>query len=732
MRLTLRTMLAYLDDILDPADAQDLGHKIEESEFASTLVGRIRDVSRRLRLGAPKLTGRGLGLDPNTVAEYLDNTLSVTRVPEFEKICLESDMHLAEVACSHQILALVLGEPAEVNPASRRRMYTLLPHAQAETFAIAPARDQVEPRYPQRPKAHVPDYLREESSRFSGWMKFVAAILLLAGLSLAVWMAVRPFNRQGTTPIAQRPGEQEGTSPDGTGAQPKSAAGSGSARANAPAADDRDPSGGEAAPAPESAGEARDVSMPAEETGASENRRVEGSIPPAAPQAGDRGDVTGGAPAADQAPPGEATPAAAKSNPASSGEEAIPSPFDGDLPIDAAVPAGEVGPPATAEHATARQPVGRYLSADEVLLTYENDEVGWKRLSGQSALAVGDHLLSLPTFRSTVALSGGVTLQLVGETEIRFEGLDVAGLPEVNIAHGRLVLMSAGRPGAQLRIAVGQLHGTITLVEAASVLGIEVRPTRAEGTDPEKEPPILNVDFFAASGQVLWVDAAQGDPITLTGPQRWSWPAAADEEAGKIDEPWILGEEKIEPIDKRASNYFRENLTNDRPARIQFKELAEDRRVELRSLGVRCLAAIGDFDAVVRSLGDPEKRSGWEEHVDALRRGLAKGPDSAAQVKSSLDRLRPAHSAQLYRMLWGFNDSQLKSGAAVQLVNYLDDNDNLDVRIVAFCTLEKLAGKGLNYRPSDNAKARQASLQKWRKWAQTYEPADQAAPSLQE
>jgi hypothetical protein len=125
MRLTLRTLLAYLDDLLEPAQAKELGAKIQESEVAAELIMKIRDVIRKRRLTAPIVSGPGCDMDANFVAEYLDNTLPTEGVADLEKICLESDTHLAEVAACHQILTLVLGEPVDIGSHSRERMYAL-------------------------------------------------------------------------------------------------------------------------------------------------------------------------------------------------------------------------------------------------------------------------------------------------------------------------------------------------------------------------------------------------------------------------------------------------------------------------------------------------------------------------------------------------------------------------------------------------------------------------------
>ena len=144
MRLTLRTLLAYLDGIL-PAEARaDLAKQVDGNATAEGLIKRIRRAVARPEIPAPKIDGRGLADDANSVAEFLDNSLPADRLAAFEKICLESDLHLAEVAACHQLLAEIARDDAAVKPldaASHDRLLQLF-HHRAAVEAAAAERDE--------------------------------------------------------------------------------------------------------------------------------------------------------------------------------------------------------------------------------------------------------------------------------------------------------------------------------------------------------------------------------------------------------------------------------------------------------------------------------------------------------------------------------------------------------------------------------------------------------------
>src|SRR3954466_8517949 len=89
VRLTLRTLLAYLDDQLEPAEIKRIGQKVAESDAAQELIARIKQATRR-RLTTRTDGGAGERFDANIVAAYLDSELSTEQVAELEKLCLES------------------------------------------------------------------------------------------------------------------------------------------------------------------------------------------------------------------------------------------------------------------------------------------------------------------------------------------------------------------------------------------------------------------------------------------------------------------------------------------------------------------------------------------------------------------------------------------------------------------------------------------------------------------
>lgn len=129
MRLTLRTLLAYLDDRLAPTNAREIGQKIANSPFATELAERIKEVKRRRRLATADQAKPQI--DANLIAEYLDDQLTPELVGKVEQQILSSDALLAEVASAHEVLGL-LRDPVPLDARLRDRLYAMDPNGPAE------------------------------------------------------------------------------------------------------------------------------------------------------------------------------------------------------------------------------------------------------------------------------------------------------------------------------------------------------------------------------------------------------------------------------------------------------------------------------------------------------------------------------------------------------------------------------------------------------------------------
>ena len=202
MRLTLRTLLAWLDDTLEPGQVREIGKQVAESPFAQELSDRIHRVTRQRRLSIPSGSGPD-GTDPNVVASYLDNDLDPDSVAEFEKKCLTSDVNLAEVASVHQILSL-LGQKVQVPPEARTRMYQLVKGR--ETVAPPKGSPKRLPPAPEPVTKPIQPWIAPEPPKRPWLERFgpAAACILLIGLaSFSAWKSLSdsPTDQPSNAPI---------------------------------------------------------------------------------------------------------------------------------------------------------------------------------------------------------------------------------------------------------------------------------------------------------------------------------------------------------------------------------------------------------------------------------------------------------------------------------------------------------------------------------------------------
>ena len=690
------------------------------------MVHRLRDVMRRLRLGAPSLTDRGPGLDPNTVAEYLDNTLPSERVTDFEKVCLDSDIHLAEVGSCHQILTLVLGEPAEVEPASRQRMYDVQdmrggtkppPTPAVPPTSSAPATgpslnldlnlgdgDPADRKLHLRPT--VPEYLREPRRR-RAWVA-IAAILAAACVIVVILKAAGQFE-PGTAGgnFLERVGFVTAATNDIELAKKDNQEDN---------ADSKKEAEEKGTPAPADAAKDNGKKTPDEPGVQPIAQSPTGDVPTPKP-------IVGPAPVAD---PGKKAPIAPETPKTDAGNISEPKVVTPDKvePKAAAKPPVASTPPVDdtqKEKAPVPdlppEPLGKFLSSDQVLLS-DQPKDGWTRVAANQTL-MPQHVLALPTYRAKVGLNVGVSLDIIGGTRVELLASTPQEMPGVRVLYGRVVLMPLGKAGTRLRVTFGEHSGAITFADADSIAAIEVRNLRAPGTNPEDSPPRVAADLFAASGTIVWEEAKHdknAKPVELKPSQYLAFEAeltAKPAPAAAVPD-WIAGSETIKYSDRRASPILAQELTTDRPARIGLLQLATLRpQKEVKSLALRCMTYVGQFRDLVVAINDPIHKSEWADfYIPELRAAVARDAETAAAVRLALEKQYPQQAAELYRMLLGYTDQQLAANSDETLVRGLDD-ELLAVRVLSYWNLKDITGKGEIYQPEANKARRQPSVRRW-------------------
>jgi hypothetical protein len=702
MKLTLRHMLAYLDGILEPEDAQTIGKKIQESSYATTLMHRARDVVRRLRLSAPELSGHGQELDPNTVAEYLDNTLPDHQVQDFEKVCLDSDIYLAEVAACHQILTLVLGEPAEIDLNTRRRMYKI-PHLldklqsqeqPAPIAAAAPAairtvgkpKPSVLPEPARRDKSGVPDYLREPGGRHR-LLPIAVALFLLVCLGGFILAETGQFDR-GTAlgdALAKLTGRSADENPLTQGAE--SAQSSPNAQQPLNPVPVTIPQ-----PTPASSALPDQVAASKEPVEDAKGKPIDQALANLTPM---------------PILPLDSDTTAKKDAPT---EQA---------PLPAATGAGNAAT-AAIHNDIPVQSVGRYTSDKEILLRQDRTTSDWRRIPSQATVNSGERMLVLPTYQAVISLTGGVTLQFMPGTEFVLlpsakEGDDYQG---ISVLHGHLIARTMGKTKVQLKLQFNSLSGVVTFNDVESIVAVEVVQTHVPGTNPETDPPAISANLQVTSGQVLWKADGSPEPISITGPAVLAIDNQPDRRpaTGK-QAPSFNPNEPLSSWDSMASPQLEQLLPMDASVVDGLQSLIGHRRKEVAWLAARCLADLGHFDPLVTLINDDEKdkKSLWPEALEYLQAAIARGPEAAAQVNAAMQKEYGREAgAELYRMFWGYNEGQLKAGAAKLLVSYLG-HKVLAFRVVGFWNLRNLTGWPLGYQPELPETKRQTPMQTWKR-----------------
>ncbi|MEZ6138639.1 MAG: hypothetical protein R3C53_27460 [Pirellulaceae bacterium] len=742
MRLTLRTLLAYHHGVLGAADHEDLHRRIQQNEDAGRLLRRIDTLTKQSQVIAPRLDKGApgeLGSDPNSIAEYLDDALHGTKVPELERICLESDEHLAELAHCHELLVAAMRTQVTVPNALRRTAVEIVDPQHREALAsklltrttkrtkrgqplpggqspngngamhdvqvaapmVASGGESIRPEglsLEGAQLAHeVPEYL--VGSARGRWKVPVGISALAALLAVLVWQSLGPWDRvrelfQATPPPAPifdddpplvvRVEDEEPQEPDNTvfhelvisQEPPPPIANTGD---SVPAASVEESS--EAPPVP---------GMPSGETStsdaASSDMEATSEAPPIPPSAGGDSAIE----TSDGAPP-------------------IPAGVESDTSIPPIASPDAAGSEAAQAEGTAiwSTPAG----AESVLLTGQGDAI--RLVMPNDAVGFGSDLIALPTTRGSIHFPSGLVWSTRGASLMQL------GDQGISTVFCRGLLRSSHGTPFNLATPTGKYD--ITPTDASSLAAIEYAYRRVKpGLVTDRSAYVPTLVIIAAEGTTQ-VSHPHEDGDIRTHELLLGEGLAAVEGQRPVKfkltrVPNWLRPDYLRPIDSMATVDLYELLKSDGPSDSVSKvlpTLVSHRRPETAALAIQAALLVNDWQPLINDLLNEDRfRSHWTPTLDLARQILAASPGSDKSLREQfIAKYGVKQGEELLQSLLGPSADQIAADGVSGLIDQLD-SDALPNRVMAAYQLQLLTGQTMSYQAHA---PNRASIQQWRR-----------------
>ena len=543
-------------------------------------------------------------------------------------------MHLAEVAACHQILTLVLGEPAVVPPTAKERMYGLVQGREAIPFRKAKASTHASSTSGDTDDDEL-YLLGLPFYRQGSWLRWalpIAAVLLFLVVGVALWQLMTGEQQPVASPQVAQKSNTESNVPEKTGktpANPQEKGGTPDSNGRATTERSNEDKRQSASTQPSTS--------TSPETKPPVQNKTEPAVPPNAPggtQNAGRADIA--------TSPGslERTPGRAQGT----GREAPPS--------------------------NERQNVGKYYVADNAgpsLLVQRKEKDGWTRLKPGSTLSTGDQLMSLPGYASEVRLDCGVNLLLRGhvreftpnDREARAmdhlqESAIVLHKPkekesdvDLTLLRGRLYLSNhkANDPrGLTVRLRFENKAWDVTLQPEAEVL-VDLLKSRMAGTGE----PLAFMKLFLLKGDAGIAleherypdlsDPGRGQFFWVSQyPSRYDRPKLSDQEldfAKRVVFPKQFSAETPQAKSMElALKAIQSRMTVDKPPQVALQETLGNNQFSEHQLALYCLAALDEAKDLLDVLGKADLPHGLDRDnaIFALRRWLDHGPGQSDRL----------------------------------------------------------------------------------------------------